>query len=103
MCSKFELGEYKLKNKQDVSHICITKRTMNYIHLHIKEYHWRLYSIYDTKLIKKIFIDEDNNEYIKNIYYNCWSIFTQSKPVLDTEYSFDYLQINSTELENITE
>ena len=101
MGSIFEIGEYKLDSKNN--NIYILKKTPNYIHLHIKEYHGRLYSIYDANIRKKIFIDENNNEYIKNIYYSRWSIFTPSKRVLDSEDGFDCLKINSYDLEKITE
>ena len=103
MNSIFKVGEYKLKNKQDFSHICITKRTKNYIHLNIKIYHGYHYSIYDVNVRKKIFIDGNNNEYIKTIYYTWNTIFIPSKLVLDSESGFDILKLNSTELENITE
>lgn len=102
MGSKFEVGEYKLNHKSchhKRSNICITKRTPKYIHLHIKEYHGLWYSIYDGKVRKKIFIDDNNNEYIKDIYYRCWSIFTPSQRVLNMDYGFDCLQLNSIDLE----
>ena len=105
MGSIFEVGEYKLKKKinQVDLHMCITKRTPKYIHLHIRIYHGLWYSLYDGKLRKKIFIDENNNEYINDIYYSCFSIFTPSKRVLDMDFGFDCLQLSSYKLEKITE
>ena len=72
MSSKIEVGEYKLKNtiNQVILHLCITKRTKKYIHLHIKVHHMFFNSLYDIKVRKKIFIDENNSGYIKDIYYN---------------------------------
>ena len=86
MVSILNIGEYVLLHYEQKSVIHIVKRTKFYITLHIELYHGYSYTLEDVYVRKKIFIDVNNDEYIKPIYYTWNTIFIPSENYNELRY-----------------
>lgn len=74
--------------------IDVLKRTKQMLYLNIHYYNGHLFDLEDVKITRKIYKD-DNEEYIKTIYYT-WN--TPCNPSFEQSWRYDTLNIYATKL-----
>lgn len=97
----FEIGRFKMSCENDKNDIRITKINNGFVSVDVKFlYRWDR-DLTNVKFTRKIFVNEDGDEYIKRLYFAGNGLLNLSPQEIDSDYGFDMFDIISSGLEKL--
>jgi hypothetical protein len=91
------LNEYPMKHKSGGYRIQVLKRTNKMLYLHIGYYNGYLYDLEDVSITRKIYKDDNGEEYLKTIWFD-WNTPHKNESERYDTFSITAKHLNSNEV-----